>query len=174
MKDATQISVVKRGIAKDKLANEFLKRLGITEPDVVAEVLEEILPLYLNVDVLPSASEHSEHIKTILVAWSTDSITKRERLGQKLRETPFVRYHCRTSGVQGYAEPNDVYFPDEDLLEFFEGSEDAKFIVTSYSKDARDMLAKLGVVSIPRCFVINHGEQRHRAYSTRGAQIVNY
>jgi hypothetical protein len=61
MTGATQVSIVRREIAKDESAKEFLKRLGITEPDVVAEVVEEILPLYLSVDSMPSASDHSDH-----------------------------------------------------------------------------------------------------------------
>lgn len=170
----TQVPVVKRSIASDKSAREFLKRLGLSEPDVVAEVIEEILPLYLAVDSMPSASDHADHMKEILSAWSTDSIAKKERLEEKLKETPFVRYHCRATGVHGYAEPSDVYFPDPDLLQYFDGNEESKFVVTSYAKDVRDLLSEVGVVDIPRCFEVSHGEPPYRQYSTRGSRIENY
>lgn len=174
LKGATQVSTVKRDVAKDQSAREFLKRLGISEPDVVVEVIEEILPLYLSVDALPSATDHAEHIKTIVSAWSTDSIAKKERLGEKLRDMPFVRYHCRATGANGYVEPGDVYFPDDDLLDYFAGSEDAKFIVTTYAKDVREMLAELGVEDVPRCFEVDYGDPPHPRYSTRCPRISNY
>ena len=109
-----------------------------------------------------------------MAAWSTDSITKKRRLAEKLRETPFVRYHCRATALYGYAEPADVYFPDLELLSYFEGNVDAKFTVTSYAKDAKDMLAELGVEDVPRCFKVSHGNPPYINYSTRGARIENY
>jgi hypothetical protein len=174
LKGTTQLPIVRRSVAADKSARDFLTRLGISEPDIVAEVIEEILPLYLSADSAPSATDHAEHMKEILAAWSTDSITKREQLEEKLSETPFVRYHCRATGVHGYAEPGDVYFADDDLLLYFAGNEDAKFVVTSYSNDVRELLSELNVTDVPRCFEVAHGNPPQMQYSTRGSRIKNY
>lgn len=174
LKGKSQVPVVKRHIVEDKGAREFLTRLGLTEPDIVAEVLEEILPKYLHTESPPSAVDHAEHMKVILAAWSTDSIAKRTRLRDKLLETPFVRYHCRVTGDLGYALPTEIYFPTEELLAYFEDNEDAKFVVTSYSKDAQDLLADLGVTNVPRCFEVNYGDPPFPKYSTRTPQIKNY
>ena len=174
MQGASQLAIVRRAVAEEPSAREFLIRLGISEPDVVAEVIEEILPLYMEVDSLPSADDHANHIKTILTAWSTDSIQKKQRLEKRLCETAFVRYHCRATGEYGYVEPDDVYFPEEALLTYFEDAEDAKFIVTSYSNEARGLLEALGVEKVPRCFVVAYGDPPFKHRSTSGEKILNH
>lgn len=174
LKGPTQLPVVRRCIASDKAAKEFLTRLGLSEPDIVAEVIEELLPRYLGADSIPSAAEHTEHMKEILAAWSTDSIEKRARLQKKLQETPFVRYHCRVTGVRGYARPVDVYFPDDSLLRYFEGVVEAKFMVTTYGKDCQELLRTLGVHDVPRCFKVGYGDPPYKHRSTGGETIHNY
>lgn len=174
LKVPTQLPVVRASVANDKSAKEFLTRLGLSEPDVVAEVIEELLPRYLASDVFPSAGEHAEHMKEILAAWSTDSIEKRTRLQRKLRETPFVRYHCRSTGDHGYARPTEVYFPDDDLLRYFDGHKNAKFMVTSYGKESRDLLRELGTRDVPRCFEVSYGDPPYKHRSTGVDTIRNY
>ena len=174
LKGKTQLPIVRKNIVKNKNAKEFLIRLGLSEPDVVAEVIEEILPLYKNMDSSPSSSEHAKHMKVILAAWSTDSITKKARLERSLNKTPFVRYNCRANGIHGYSTPDDAYFPDEDLLSYFEEYEEAKFIITSYSKTANRMFEELGAKNYPRCVQVNYGDPPFRHRSTKKAIIVNY
>ena len=174
LKGTTQLPVVKSQIANDKSAREFLKRLGMSEPDIVAEVIGKRLPLYMCMDSIPSAREHTDHMNEILAAWSTDSIVQKKRLEKELQETPFVRYHCRATGVHGYAKPGEVYFFSNDLLTYFDSNEDAKFVVTSYPQAVRDLLAELGVQEVPRCFQVDYGDPPCRHYSTRGTRIENY
>ena len=172
LKGDTQVAIVKPAIAKDSSSREFLTRLGLTEPDVVAEVIEEILPLYFE-DELPSSSSHAEHLKVISAAWSTDSIVMKDRLISKLKDTPFVRFNCRALGEFGYAQPSKVYFPTDELLKFFDENEDAKFVVTSYSKEVWSMLEELETAHLPRVFQVGYGDPPNPRYSTRVARITN-
>lgn len=174
LRGTTQLPVVKSRIANDKSAREFLKRLGLSEPDIVAAVIGRVLPKYAEVDSLPSAKEHMDHMDEIVAAWSTDSITQKQRLEEKLKETPFVRYHCRATGVNGYAKPVEVYFANDDLLTYFDGNENAKFVVSSYLQAHRDLLTELRVQEVPRCFKVDYGDPPYRHYSTREMGIENY
>lgn len=174
LKGITNLPLVRRDVASDKMAREFLTRLGITEPDIVAEVIEELLPLYHNEAAMPTASQHSDHMKEILTAWSTDSIVKKKRLEEKLRETPFVRFHCPATGAYGYAKPADIYFRGDELLLYFEGCQDARFALTSYTKDVRELLGHLGVAEVPRSFEVNYGDPPYVHRSTGGVSIRNY
>ena len=80
---------------------------------------------------------------------------------------------CAT-GVHGYTKPADVYFPDEDLLQYFEGTAHAKFLVTSYSKDTRDLFRELGVAEVPRRIEVDFGDPPFRYRTTGGETIRNY
>ena len=174
LKGTTQLPIVRECVAADKSARDFLTRLGISEPDLVAVLISEILPLYSNAESTPTAADHDDHVKEILVAWSTDSIAKKKQLEEKLTKTPFIRYHCRATGIHRYAQPGDVYFADDNLLMYFEGNTDVKFVVTSYSKAVRELLFELGVAYVPRCFEVEYGEPPHIRYTTRKHKIKNY
>lgn len=170
----TQVPIVKRIIARDESAKEFLTRLGLTEPDIVAEVIERILPKYHDLNSLPTTSEHSDHLREIMVAWSTDSIAQRKRLEERLRETPFIRYQCPATGGAGYAKPGEVYFLDDGLLLYFTDNPSAKFTVTTYPQEAFALLKELGVYEVPRCIEVGHGDPPYTNYSTRGSRIENF
>jgi len=59
----TDFPVVSRKISKDEKALEFLKKLGITKPDAVDEVIINVIPKYRKPDPYISDDEHSLHIK---------------------------------------------------------------------------------------------------------------
>src|SRR5262249_50234965 len=61
-------------VLADKDAKDFFLSVGYSEPDLVAEVIDHILPLYGSWDESPSESENICHVNMILQAYRTDSI----------------------------------------------------------------------------------------------------
>ena len=78
----TSLPIVKVELSQNKEAHGFLKELGIPELDIVAEVIEEILPKYTDDSVTVESEDNKGDLKKIGRAYKTDSQTKKERLQQ--------------------------------------------------------------------------------------------
>ncbi len=157
----TEFAVVKREITKDEKALEFLKNLGLTEPDAVAEVIERIIPKYSQDHPYISDDEHMRDMKKILHAYSTDSREKKERLVEKLKETPFVRAENLVLKKIKYKEPRELYFRNEDLLLYFKGNNDAWFVSSEYDACFCDLFKDLGADDVVRVKRKTPGWNRH-------------
>jgi hypothetical protein len=145
----TGVATVKRSIAKDPKALGFLRALGLTEPDAVAEVLEHILPKYENEDA-PSITveENRRHVETILHALTVAG-GRKDVLLDNLRRTPFLRAANAKTGRQKYAVPTAVWFPSETMKMLLKGNSNAWFLDGGYTGETR-RFELLGVSDRPR------------------------
>jgi len=100
---------IKRSILKNSLtksdAISFLRKLGITEPDWMAIVINGILPKYRTLNFKPTVEEHKDDLDKILKAWdevskpssnafdstSSRNHLKRAHLIEELKRTRFLR-----------------------------------------------------------------------------------
>jgi hypothetical protein len=88
----TDFPIVKRLIASDEQAGNFLKRLGLSEPDVFDDIVERVLPKYSKSDVSSvSETEHAADILKILRALTSDSEVGKKRVIQKAKQHLFSR-----------------------------------------------------------------------------------
>ena len=117
----TSLPIVKMNLAENEEVLGFLKGMGIPELDVVAEVIEEILPKYRDDAVAVEPEENNVDLKKIERAYDTDSRTSKERLRRKLGETPFILAECPSTGKAMYRVPDQVYFATDDLCTYFMG-----------------------------------------------------
>jgi hypothetical protein len=143
----TEFSIVSRNIASDQAAYEFFKKLGLTEPDIVAEVIEKILPKYSEstTSQIP-IKEHELDIAKIFRALKTDSAEKKERLRKALLATPFVYAVNNSSEENAYKKPGEIYFRTQDLEIYFRNNSDAWFL----DEEGKDEWLNLGVEDKPR------------------------
>lgn len=149
--DVRSVPIVKVAISEDKEACDFLKELGIPDFDRVEEVLSRILPRYECGDWPDTIDEHMRDIGEILQANATDSHGKKERLQSKLVNTAFVRVECQDGNeVVQYKKPGEVYFKNEDLLEYFAGDTAGLFVCSQYSEEVRHLLENLGTAHAVR------------------------
>ena len=128
----TEFPVVRREIAKNEKALEFLTNLGFTEPDAVAEVIKRIIPKYTENNPQISDDEHLRDMKKIIHAYSTDSQEKRRQLISKLGATTFVRAENLVLNQIEYKKPSQLYFQNEELLLYFDGNKNAWFVSSEY------------------------------------------
>lgn len=125
----SKFPVVSRTIVKDKDALEFLKRLGLEEPDEVANVIENILPKYVRIRTEPiDAKEYESDLTAIFHALESDSQNKKERLLNKLSKAAFIKAKNAVTGNIEYKRPDEVYLYTESLQIYFEGNCEVWFV----------------------------------------------
>lgn len=139
----SQFPTVKREVCKSDKSLEFLKKLGLKEPDIVDEVLTLILPKYKDGQEIDEA-EHLEHIELIVRALDVDSQVRKGELVRELNATCFLRA-TNAIGESDIRKPDDIlYFRNPTLEMYFKGNPDAWFISLEYEQYFDD-LEQLGV-----------------------------
>jgi len=142
----TEFKVVSREISKDEKALEFLKKLGLTKPDAVAEVIEHILPKYKQSNPDISDDEHRKDIKKILKAYKTDSQKKKKRLIEQLQTTKFIITETPHIKTTSFRKPIDAYFWSNELEVYFAGSNTVGFVRPDfYHQSVLALFEDLGV-----------------------------
>lgn len=139
------LPIVKAVLTGQEEARRFLIELGIPELDIVAEVIEHIIPKYLPPSSLVSSEEHKRDIEKIQYAYKTDSQEKRQRLKKALQDTPFILARNLVSDSAAYLRPDKLYFPDDTLEMYFAGDPDVGFVSSVYQGSVLDMFKDLGV-----------------------------
>lgn len=173
----TDFPIVKRSIASDEQAGNFLKRLGLSEPDVFDDIVERVLPKYSKGDLSSiSETEHAADILKILRALTSDSETGKKRVIQKAKQTPFLRAVDRVGNV-AFKKPRDVYQESPALRLYFSGSTDVWFLSEQPLASAVDsnVLIDLAIATLPRRILFSDGlPPGISEYSTRSETIENY
>ncbi|MBM9536678.1 sacsin N-terminal ATP-binding-like domain-containing protein [Desulfobulbus alkaliphilus] len=173
----TDFPIVKRSIAGDEQAGNFLKRLGLSEPDVFDDIVERVLPKYLKEDFsLISETEHTADILKILRALTSDSEAGKKKVIGRAKQTPFLRA-VDPAGNFAFKKPCDIYHDSPDLSLYFSGSADVWFLSEKALASATDssVLSELGVAILPRRILFSDGlPPGVREYSTRGETVENY
>lgn len=82
----TSLPIVKITLSSDEEARKFLQELGVPKLDIVEEVIEKILPKYMDDPVTVDPEENERDFKTIERAYKTDSAEKKNRLWKELLE----------------------------------------------------------------------------------------
>ena len=141
---ARQLPTIKPSFVRDSEVTEFFARLGVQEPDIIAEVLEHVLPLYGR-DEIVSEEDHREHISLIVKALQVDSIERHRTLMASLKESYVLFGRNAATNEEARALPRELYVRSEELSVFFEGDPDAWFLDEQYSHDQIDAFRMLGV-----------------------------
>ncbi|WP_404424239.1 sacsin N-terminal ATP-binding-like domain-containing protein [Nibricoccus sp. IMCC34717] len=102
-------------------ALKFLKRIGLTVPDVVDDVISHLLPRFADASYAPSDAEYAAAIERIHAAAETNLSDKRKRLLDALRVTPFVFATDAASGARSRVCPPDAYIYTDRLATLFAG-----------------------------------------------------
>jgi hypothetical protein len=138
------LPTVKAEIIKDDEARRFLSDLKIPEFDIVAEVIEHVIPKY-TLTPPPKLDEHQRDIEKILKAFKTDSQEKRARLKKTLQESPFILARSSTFDNAIYRKPCELYFHDDTLEIYFSGNSKVGFVSLIYQESVLDVFKDLGV-----------------------------
>ena len=109
--EETDFPIVKREIVDDEQVAEFLRRLGLSEPDVFDDIVERVLPKYNRQDVSSiTPRERAMDIQKILRAMASDSEAGKKKVLQAAKNTPFLKA-VDYNGNSSFKKPDDIYFP---------------------------------------------------------------
>jgi len=129
----SEFPLVKRSLIADNIAYEFLKRIGLSEPNVVDEVLTFILPAYEAGEVaLDDEVRNKQDLGHIQEALQRTDHRARQHLLSKLNETPFIQANNARTAERAWKTPYEVYSRAKELFIWFEGNEETWFITDSF------------------------------------------
>ena len=132
----------------------FLISLGITEPDLVDDVIWNVLPKYRQDEVDIDDDRYAQDIERICAAFETDSKAQRDKLVTHLRDASFVMVIDAGSGEEYLDKPKNVYLPTDRLKQLFSGVSGVMIVDDSYDclrgEAIRELLEACGAVRYPR------------------------
>jgi hypothetical protein len=124
---------VRRTIADSPAARQFLEALDLVPPDVVAEVLELILPRYDGLDIAAlDQAQHDADLDCVMRALDEAPAGRRAELLDRLQRTAFLIGENACSGEQRLMPPTGLYQRTKDLEIYFDGNPDAWFAGDAY------------------------------------------
>lgn len=145
----TDFPTVPKSVCCTAKSMEFLKALGLTEPDAVDDVVRNVIPRYKKETVDADGDDYDADIKRILNAFGTQHRGQRDKLIAALKEASFVMAVDAGDGGRYVAKPDDVYRATERLKELFAGVAGVMLVDDSYSclkgEDIRELLLACGV-----------------------------
>jgi len=130
---ASNVPTVRRAIADSPVAQPFLAALNLTAPDVIAEVLDIILPSYdgLDIDELDLA-KHDADLDTVMRALDDAPAGSREELLTRLGRTAFLIGENAAGGPPRLMPPPALYQRSKDLEVYLDQNPDAWFAADRY------------------------------------------
>ena len=130
---ATGFPTVRRAVAEVPGARHFLEALTFTEPDVVAEVLDNVLPRYRGLDVADlDAAQHDADLECVCRALASSTAGRRQELLDQLQHTAFLVGENAATGERRLMMPTVLYQRTKDLESYFDGNPDAWFAGDAY------------------------------------------
>jgi hypothetical protein len=143
----TDFPIVKRSISEYEQALNFLKRLGLSEPDVFDDIVGKVLPKYAGADASSiTEREHMADIQKILRALASDSEAGKRKVIRAAIRTPFLKaLNCQ--GEIAFKKPGDIYCQKDELKSYFLDAADVWFLG---EMEGEPTWRELGVASKPR------------------------
>ena len=138
--------------SQQEKARRFLDQIGVSEWNVVAEVLDHILPKYRDsTRPIPRAEFNRDFTKKIVKAYGTDSTeSEKQRLREELMATPFILLKNSRASNLIYLKPNQLCFGVKDVLWSRQSIE--TYSAVSVTKKVHQFLQKL---DIPRWDIVD-------------------
>jgi hypothetical protein len=129
----SSLPTVKRALADSPVARPFLAALQLTVPDVVAEVLQVVLPGYDRLDLaVLDPARHDADLERIARALDEAAAGRREELLESVKATPFLIGENAATGEQALLPPPRLYQRTKDLEAYFDLNPDAWFARDGY------------------------------------------
>ena len=129
----SSLPTVKRAVADSPAARPFLAALQLTVPDVVAEVLQIVLPRYDGLDLAAlDEAQHAADLERVARALDEAAAGRRAELLESVQATAFLIGENAATGEQALRPPPLLYQRTKDLETYFEGNQDAWFARDGY------------------------------------------
>jgi hypothetical protein len=145
----TEFPTVRRAVADIAEARQFLEALKFTEPDVVAEVLDMVLPRYASLDIQDlDRAQHEADLLHIASALADVSADRRQHLYERLSSAAFLVGENEVTGELRLMTPAALYRRTTDMEIYLNGNAEAWFLREDYQPWS-GQLRSLGVREEP-------------------------
>jgi hypothetical protein len=129
----TGLPTVRRAVADVPTARLFLEALTFTEPDVVAEVLDAILPRYRGLDIADlDPVQHDADLECVMRALDEAPAGRRQQLLDELQQTTFLAGENAATGERRLMTAASLYQRTKHLEIYFDGNPGAWFADDAY------------------------------------------
>ena len=106
----TEFATVRRAVAALPDARQFLEALGFAEPDIVAEVLDHVLPRYHDADAaMLDMAQHDADLELVARALADAPHAGRDQLLEQLRQTTFLVGENAATAESRLMRPGELY-----------------------------------------------------------------
>jgi len=144
----TDFHLVRRAVCSTTRSLEFLRAIGLTEPDPVDDVVRNLLPKYAPETVEVDDAEYAADVRRILNAYETQHRGQRDKLLTALRDVSFVMSVGLGDGQKYISKPCDLYLATERLTALLADVPGAMVVDDSYEclrgNAVRDLLEACG------------------------------
>jgi len=155
----TGFPTVRRSVCTQEQSLEFLRSLGLTEPDPVDDVIWNVLPKYRQPSDEVVDGVYEADIQRILTAFRTDSDKRKKQLIDELARAHFVRATDSGSKARVMARPTEVYLATDRLQALLDGAAGIYLVDRDRSclqgDDARALLEACGSLRYLRPVAVN-------------------
>ena len=135
LKGESKFVLVKRSLLADEAVYSFLKGIGLSEPDIVDEVIKFVLlPYEAGAVALDDEPRSEQDLQLIQEALKRNDHPARPQLLSQLNKIPFIRAINAKTSEQAWKTPHEVYSKTEELSIWFDGNEQAWFITNPFPK----------------------------------------
>lgn len=141
-------------LLENEKSKEFIEAFGIKKPSLKDEIYNHILPFYNEDGDIDTES----HFKMFFKFWKEEG--RPEDFLELIKDKEFISYKTANDDTTYRGRSNEIYFPNNELLKYFEPKSDTKFVdlddYYSFITDEKDkvilkeFLLKLGVSEQPR------------------------
>lgn len=149
---------VKKTFLKYEISKEFLVKLGLKEPDKIAEIKEFIVPKYGAIELKITQNEYIKDFNNVFSIWMNSDSHEKIAIENLLKMIKFIGA-VNYNEIFSIEKAQNVYFLNEKLRIWFEDNEEDQFYFLSdflqnnlikFNK----FIEKLGVNSEPKMFGI--------------------
>lgn len=124
----SKYKTIKDTLTKNENSLKFLTELGLTKPDIFAEIRQFVFPKYRNPEPNVFTEEYLDDFEKLLIAFQKDTPDKQRELVADI-EKLYILYSTNSiTGLNDFRRPHDVYLKDNDLSEYFKGYDSVFFV----------------------------------------------
>jgi len=147
-------NTVKLILTENENSLKFLEALGLTKPDLFAEIKEFILPKYQKGNPIKDDS-YFEDIEKLLTAYDTIPANKKREFIEELSKAYFIDSVKNDTGENQLQKSSATYFNDNDLKDYFNGYYSVYFVSDEFNEKFEEERLKpffidVGVEDKPR------------------------
>ncbi len=144
--EGDSIPLVRKTVATQESARQFLAKLGFGAFDAVAMLQTAILAKYRVAAPDVAVAQNIEDLRFVeRVLREVKSDERRRAVTRDVGSTAIIRAMNASSRVEKYVKPEQVYFTSDELALYFGGNPGAWLISDRYPENLTETLEELGV-----------------------------